>query len=366
MDIIPHATNNRIEYLDGHRGLAILLVVSFHAYSRWANFLPYKSGLETFPIFSYGWLGVELFFLISGFVILMTLEKCSTASHFLFKRWLRLFPGMLLCSLIIFITAGYFFERPAGPPEPISLLPGLTFISDAWWERVLQFDIPLLEGSFWSIYVEFKFYIFAAIFYYWKGRKSLLYALFLVSIFSVFILLLNHITHQPTPSIISLFLRITSFEYFGWFLSGSLFYVFTQSKTNTDLALAILAAVLASIVTSEMNLSIFFGAITIAAIFTISIISSFAQKILQARFLLFFGAISYPLYLLHQNIIISSLVKLHRSLHWIPVISLPLIPILLISLVSYVVMKYGEPKIRYLILKFSQTSIRSIFSRAEN
>ena len=65
----------RIEFLDGLRGLAILLVIFFHAFVRWPNIVPYGSSYSDFIFFKYGYLGVELFFLISGFVILMSLEK---------------------------------------------------------------------------------------------------------------------------------------------------------------------------------------------------------------------------------------------------------------------------------------------------
>ena len=73
---------HRIEYLDGQRGLAILLVVLFHAYARWPERVPYHDAYANIPVFAYGWVGVELFFLVSGFVILMTLERCSSAGEF--------------------------------------------------------------------------------------------------------------------------------------------------------------------------------------------------------------------------------------------------------------------------------------------
>lgn len=77
--------SNRITYLDGLRGLAILSVLLFHAYSRWGQ----ESGGEIFeqdPIaqtaFSVGHQGVLLFFAISGFVIFKTL--LATQSYVVF------------------------------------------------------------------------------------------------------------------------------------------------------------------------------------------------------------------------------------------------------------------------------------------
>ncbi len=99
---------NRINFLDGFRGLAILLVLLFHAYARWSSVVPYGDEFSMFPVFSYGYLGVNLFFLISGFVILMTLEKSKDFFQFLRKRWHRLFPAMLISTIFIFFIAQFF------------------------------------------------------------------------------------------------------------------------------------------------------------------------------------------------------------------------------------------------------------------
>ncbi|HYH16572.1 MAG TPA: acyltransferase, partial [Flavisolibacter sp.] len=69
--------------LDGIRGLAILFVVGFHNFS----FMPF---------FEYGWLGVDLFFVLSGFLITNILIKAvgekNYLKNFYLKRALRIFP----------------------------------------------------------------------------------------------------------------------------------------------------------------------------------------------------------------------------------------------------------------------------------
>lgn len=104
--------NTRIESLDGLRGLAILLVLLFHTYSRWSDYIPWASIHKDFYVFKFGFLGVQLFFLISGFVIYMTLERCSSLSDFIFRRWLRLFPAMLIGTMLIYLTSFFLVERP--------------------------------------------------------------------------------------------------------------------------------------------------------------------------------------------------------------------------------------------------------------
>ena len=92
----------RIDYLDAIRGIAVWLVVLYHAYARYEHF-PYGFEYASFPFLKYGYLGVELFFLISGFVILMTLERSRSFINFLYKRWLRLFPAMAIVTLLFYV-----------------------------------------------------------------------------------------------------------------------------------------------------------------------------------------------------------------------------------------------------------------------
>lgn len=269
---------SRIEYLDGHRGLAILLVVFFHAYARWPELVPYGNLYGDFLLFKYGWLGVQLFFLISGFVILMTLEKCSTAKEFLYRRWLRLFPAMLICSALVFFTSEYFFERPAGKLIWENLLPGLTFIEPGWWGKILGHPVGGIDGAFWSLYVEFKFYVFAAIVYYWRGRAYLIFSLILVFLCAVLLKLLEGCLGVGSLVSVGSIFGALSFRYFGWFASGAAFYVFFQSKSTRWFVVAFLAAFASAIVESGLDwLGVFAGCI-VSFVFAASIISENAKK----------------------------------------------------------------------------------------
>ncbi len=194
---------SRIEYLDGLRGVAILLVLGFHSYSRWSQLYPYGNIYADIPVFKLGWVGVELFFLISGFVIFMTLENTKTFLKFIYKRWIRLFPAMLLASIIVYASAPLFHERPLGNPSFVDLLPGLTFLEPHWWSELLGIQVNSIESAFWSLYVEFKFYLIAGGIYYFLGRRLLVPCLILLFLGPIFISKAQTLLHLETFNFVS-------------------------------------------------------------------------------------------------------------------------------------------------------------------
>src|SRR5690554_3769604 len=163
----------RIKLLDGLGGIAILLVVFYHAYARYPDVVPYLTNTYgEFPLFKYGYWGVQLFFLISGFVILMSLENKKSFYHFIYRRWLRLFPAMLIATILICATASFLQERPLGQPTIMSIIPGLSFIEPEWLGYLLRIEITPLETVFWTLYTEFKFYVIFGALYFLLGKTK--------------------------------------------------------------------------------------------------------------------------------------------------------------------------------------------------
>lgn len=341
---------DRIEFLDGFRGLAILLVIGFHAFTRWPDIVPYGSQYATIPLFKVGYLGVQLFFLISGFVILMTMEKCRSRGEFLLRRWLRLFPAMLIASVLVFLTSSYFSERPAGSPIWLDFLPGLTFIEPDWWSGVLGVPVSSMEGAFWSLYVEFKFYIFSALIYFWAGKRALVFALFLVFACCIAVGRLHGDFGGLGWSQINDVMLAMSFQHFGWFAAGAAFYIFYAEKNKQWLYLGFVMAVISCFFVKDLNLKSALAAGAVTMLFTTALVYQPLQKLLQARVLLFFGTVSYPLYLIHENMMIAMIIKLGKLETGMPLYLLPLMPIALLSLVAYLIAIYGEPFAKRLIV----------------
>ena len=354
----------RIQYLDGLRGIAILLVLLYHAYTRWPKIVPYGHDFANFPLFSNGWLGVNLFFMISGFVILMTLDKCKTFSEFLYRRWLRLFPAMLICSLIIFSTATFFSERPAGLPVMRDLLPGLTFIEPSWLQLMFGSEQGYMEGAFWSLYVEFKFYIIAAILYFWFGRKSHVVILFTLFMTTEIVTLVNRYEYFYIADLIGKVFHQLSFQYFGWFTSGASFYLYASSGNKRWLTAGIVIALISSVlVRNTFHPVSTIAAITISLLFAASIVNIRLQAFLGSRVFLFFGFISYPLYLLHENMMVSMIIKLGAYFPDPLYFTLPAIPVLFITGLAYIVAKYLETPLKLAIkriIRGASVTLRAI------
>lgn len=322
-----------MQHLDGLRGLAIISVALYHAYSRWTDVVPYHADYR--DAFRYGWLGVELFFLISGYVILMTLDRCRSFGEFITRRWLRLFPAMLICTVLICLTAPLFPYRPYGMPTPDELLPGLTFIDARWWS-LLGGPETGIEGSFWSLYVEMKFYfIFGSTYFLWGRRAALATILVL---FVLYQLLHAHGTHEQFMAI-----YLLDAEFFVWFAAGALFYEHQRLGDARWLALALLVGICAAMIPVPDEDYARAPALAVVALFGAAMVFPMVQRILSNRVLLFFGFISYPLYLLHENAMISLVIQIRQWVPEEPMVLLPILPLLLLSAVAAFVAARAEP-----------------------
>jgi peptidoglycan/LPS O-acetylase OafA/YrhL len=84
----------------------------------------------------------------------------------------------------------------------------------------------------------------------------------------------------------------------------------------------------------------------ILVLFCFAVSSRLIKRILSNLVLLVIGFISYPLYLLHENVMIALIVKIGYWAPWLPSRITPFIPIALIGFTAYVIARYGEPLVR--------------------
>ena len=133
--------------LDAMRGIAAFLVVLFH-----------YSGLTGFnlPFLKYGVTGVDLFFLISGYVIFLTLEKTATIRDFIVSRISRIYPSYLVMIPITVITMHLLSKAP---------LPSFKVILGNICMMQPVFLVTYIDDVYWTLTVEIQFYIFMLLIY---------------------------------------------------------------------------------------------------------------------------------------------------------------------------------------------------------
>ena len=198
-------SNNRIIELDALRGIAALAVIFFHYTYRLEEIFEINIFQYHFAIGHYG---VELFFVISGFVIFMTTAKIKSAKLFIWKRILRLYPTFLICMLLTYLATSL-FEYEKFKVNPIELLINFTMLPSL-------FDVKAVDGVYWTLKVEVIFYLFIATLLFFKQLKN---SKIIGAIFLLFCI------------IVSTIYKFHPYIYYGTlFLLGIYFYTLWQNK----------------------------------------------------------------------------------------------------------------------------------------
>jgi peptidoglycan/LPS O-acetylase OafA/YrhL len=304
--------SHRIYYrsLDGIRGWAILLVVFFHNF----GFVKY---------FGFGWLGVDLFFVLSGFLIsnilLNTLNQRNYLKNFYIKRILRIFP--LYYSVLIFVL--FIF------PYFSSIRENLEFYRDnQWWFWLyLQnwlFILKPLEKTnllihFWSLAVEEQFYLlWPFIILLIRKEKNLLA---LLSFLLAFIIFARIVIWQHHIGQLSYFSFYTFTRIDGILIGCMLALIIKMNKDFLRQYSSLIVFILAI-----LNFVFFFlnkanafsfpffpfiGYTTFAIIFALLVYEAIigktyvVNKIFSNEILVFFGRISFGFYIFHWPVYIA-------------------------------------------------------------
>jgi peptidoglycan/LPS O-acetylase OafA/YrhL len=146
--------------LDGVRGVAILLVLLFHTFP--AAAIP-NVGKFLVPFFSSMWVGVDLFFVLSGFLItrilLSSKQSPDRFSRFYLRRALRIFPLYYLSLTLALFVLPRFALPEMRQLQP--LWPWFYSYSINIWVFIINDSLPThLLNHYWSLAVEEQFYLF--------------------------------------------------------------------------------------------------------------------------------------------------------------------------------------------------------------
>jgi peptidoglycan/LPS O-acetylase OafA/YrhL len=137
--------------LDGMRGLAILWVVLYHSKPRLVGTWLYRASL-------WGWAGVIVFFVLSGFLItsilLTTRDQPRYFHNFHARRALRIWPVYLLVLIVVYLNAPWFIGLPVG--QAIRTAP--------WWayllciQNLFHLSLPPALEPTWALAIEEQYY----------------------------------------------------------------------------------------------------------------------------------------------------------------------------------------------------------------
>ncbi|WP_394431154.1 acyltransferase family protein [Streptomyces sp. SGAir0957] len=158
--------DGRLRALDGLRILAALMVCLYHFAGKNGTVAEswHQSPGTLFPdvsaVATYGCLGVQFFFVISGFVICMS-SWGRTLGDFFRSRVSRLYPAYW-AALVIVTAAAFLLPVVVHPVRSDEFLVNLTMLQQ-------PMGVPRVLGVCWTLWVEVRFYALFALFVVWRG-----------------------------------------------------------------------------------------------------------------------------------------------------------------------------------------------------
>lgn len=156
MDKIHISRNNCFDVI---RLLASIQVVIVHYFEHLDLNRAAIRWLEIFP-------GVPIFFVISGFLVSASYERCDTKLTYAMNRVLRIYPGLWVCLLISLLSVFLVSGQPAAWVEIAPWLAAQLSIAQFYNPGFLrEYGVGVLNGSLWTIPVEIQFYICVPLIY---------------------------------------------------------------------------------------------------------------------------------------------------------------------------------------------------------
>ena len=304
--------------IDGLRAIAVLLVLFFHA---------------GFTLFPSGFIGVDIFFVISGFLIASIIKnkletKSFSFTDFYLRRIWRLQPAMLAMLVFSFIIASLLYLPEDYSAFLKSLQKSLFFVSNRYFSDVTSaYAAPdsnaMLLLHTWSLAVEWQWYLFFPAIYYFLSKKlnhKKQLILCLVLILLTFGVTWHYIYNQPTKTYYFFASRI-----FEFLIGMSACFIIPHAHKASKISLSFLSAiafVTIVIIALTKNITPGYpnGYTLLVCLSTAAIIiagskeSNPINRVLSFGPLVWTGKLSYSLYLFHWPIF--------AALHYVGITSL--------------------------------------------
>jgi peptidoglycan/LPS O-acetylase OafA/YrhL len=290
----------RLEVLDGLRFVAAMSVLAYHFTTMDRVWQQRADGLFPAQTAAYGWLGVHLFFLISGFVICMS-SWGRGVGRFLLSRALRLYPAYWLSvvAVVVVLTVWPVLHEPVGWRDA---LVNLTMFHE-------PLGSPAVAEVYWTLWAELRFYLIFSLVVWW-GLTYRRVVVFCVAWLGVVTAAKAFVDNGPVGGVVHTVLLT---DYAPLFTAGVACYLMYRFRP-TLLTLAIVAASFVLAVPSvrfRATLEAFHGevvqswpAVVLLAVCFLLIVAVALGWLswVRGRWLVVVGATTYPLYLLHLDL----------------------------------------------------------------
>lgn len=308
----------RIDLLDYGRFAAAIAVMAYHLFCLLiaAGKAPNITLVDSVSaVASHGYLGVELFFMISGYVIFFSAQG-RTPAQFAVSRMLRLYPAFLFCMLAT-AAVKLAFPVEAGALYPSQFLTNLTMMPRLFGRNEI-------DGSYWTLTLELCFYAMVMVMLVLRQSKNL-EKMFIC--WPVVILVAGPLGSTSMPVLGG---------YYSYFAAGALFAI---RKTNRShwVSLALLICFYDSMRAYNGNKS----PAEVSALINITAITCFYFFIyplhhphianLRLPGAKFVGSLTYPVYLIHQVIGTVIIAKFATEANKVGVIFLVMVGMLAVA-----------------------------------
>ena len=291
--------NHSLKYnpaLDGLRGIAIALVLLFHI---WPEY------------FSFGYVGVDIFFVLSGYLITQIIYTKLQSDSFSFKEFYRnrirrIFPAMILVVSTAFLI-GYLFLFPSELEQLGRHIKSSAFFYQnfrlmgevGYWDEAAQLK-PLLH--FWSLSIEEQFYIF------WPLLLLILHKLkadLFLSLTIIFLLLIFTPQFMNIDPFYHSLARFWELSFGGLIYASSIKFNLSKAirKSHWFIFIVFLLSVGFAYENSVFNLLKTLFIVIATGLLILTVATHPNHKILSVKPLVFLGLISFPLYLWHYMLI---------------------------------------------------------------
>ncbi|PET00261.1 hypothetical protein CN510_07660 [Priestia megaterium] len=276
--------------IHGLRGLSALMVIIFHIHEMAVNggFFEKKNENIIFHyIDNFGLIGVNLFFMISGFLIVSSLEKHRDIKAFFVNRLIRIYPVFLVLHIIIFLIGPLIHYEWLGDTTGRSYL--LNFLSNFFMLPGL-FPLPIAQKNAWSLSYELFFYILSATFFvtcvYQRKQIYKRISVIVLTIICLIVMFLH-------PRFV--FFAIGTLVYYSYRYFKTIYIYRSIYALNGIIIMGILLTIY-----SNKGGAFFLSSILSAVLFYLIVIQEgILAKLLNNKVLLYFGTISYSFYLIH-------------------------------------------------------------------